>query len=317
MNQRVIAVVVTYNRANMLRECLDALQAQTYPVAEIIVVNNASSDNTRDVLENEYADKVHRIHMEHNVGGAGGFRRGMKWAYDNGADWLWLMDDDGVPQKDALAQLMTPDNVQKYDLMNSLVINRQNTSELSFGLSYNDRAVRSIEELKAIQKGAPVFPGEINPFNGTLISRKTIDKIGYTRPEMFIWGDEVDFNDRVKNAGLNFGTVMAAHHHHPASKKNILKFGPFGTLTLAPPYAANIAARNLGYLAGQKHSVVYRIAKPMTYVLYFITKGQFKAAWNFAAYWVDGLFDRYKLEPSRATLLAKNEQFEIVAKRAA
>ncbi len=128
MPDRVFAVVVTYDRKDMLRECLAALRSQHFQLAGIVVVNNASSDGTREMLESEYADQVTRIHMRHNVGGAGGFYQGMKWAHEHGADWLWLMDDDGIPDDDALCCLMAPEHTALYEVMNALVVCRDDAS---------------------------------------------------------------------------------------------------------------------------------------------------------------------------------------------
>lgn len=315
MSGVVIAVVVTYNRKALLRECLGSLLNQTYAPAEIIVIDNASSDGTRDMLEAEFAGRVSRIYMTHNVGGAGGFYRGMKAAYDNGADWLWLMDDDGLPRTDALAQMMAVDDLDSYGMLNSLIVHPDKTDKLSFGLPVNGRLVFPIKEIIAAQKGAPVVASQHGNFNGTLINRKTVDRIGYTRREMFVWGDEHEFADRVRAAGLKFGVVIASHHMHPVKPWASVKFGPFGALPLPPAYAANIFARNSGYRAARNSRYVYAIGKPTGYALYYLTKGEFKKAWNFMAYWIDGMLDSYRLTPSRESLLAKSEDYSYMPVR--
>ena len=99
-NVRVAAVIVTYNRKELLCECLDALLAQSFPLAGIVLIDNAGSDGTGALLkEKGYLESglCKYIRMEVNTGGAGGFHEGVKRAYDEGYDWLWLMDDDVEP----------------------------------------------------------------------------------------------------------------------------------------------------------------------------------------------------------------------------
>lgn len=100
---RCVAVVVTYNRLNLLKETLKGLRAQTHPLDAIVVVNNDSTDGTREWLERQQGLTV--IHQE-NVGGAGGFRRGMEYAFEIGAEWLWVMDDDVFPERNTLERLL-------------------------------------------------------------------------------------------------------------------------------------------------------------------------------------------------------------------
>lgn len=101
----VCAIVVTYNRKELLRECLAALAAQTRPPDRVLVVDNASSDGTQAMVEAEY-EEVELLALPTNQGGAGGFHEGMKRAHVDGAEWLWLMDDDTIPRPDALAELL-------------------------------------------------------------------------------------------------------------------------------------------------------------------------------------------------------------------
>ncbi len=129
MKDTVCAVVVTYNRKQLLMECLESLRKQTRPVQGIYLIDNASTDGTPDLLlekgyinelppkslnepwEKEFEIKnltdgnpirLHYVRMHENTGGAGGFHEGVKRAYEKRYDWLWLMDDDVEPVPNAI-----------------------------------------------------------------------------------------------------------------------------------------------------------------------------------------------------------------------
>ncbi|MDY4262152.1 MAG: glycosyltransferase, partial [Schaalia hyovaginalis] len=100
----IAAVVVAFNRAPMLRDTLDALAAQTRRLDDVIVVDNASSDESAEVA------RGHRVvtdvvPMERNIGGAGGFAAGIARALARGAEFVWLIEDDTVPTPTAQAEL--------------------------------------------------------------------------------------------------------------------------------------------------------------------------------------------------------------------
>ena len=100
------AVVVAYNRAELLREALDALAAQTRALDELIVIDNASTDDSADIAARHPAG-VRLVRLPRNTGGAGGFAAGIATALaDASVDFVWLMDDDTIPTPDALAELL-------------------------------------------------------------------------------------------------------------------------------------------------------------------------------------------------------------------
>ena len=103
------AAVVTYNRAPLLVECLDALLAQGDALERIFVVDNASTDGTPDLLRGRGLLDDPRVayeRLERNLGGAGGFSRAIELARATGADWIWAMDDDAEPAPGSLRRLL-------------------------------------------------------------------------------------------------------------------------------------------------------------------------------------------------------------------
>jgi rhamnopyranosyl-N-acetylglucosaminyl-diphospho-decaprenol beta-1,3/1,4-galactofuranosyltransferase len=104
---RVAAVVVTYNRKALLVECLRALLGQTAPIETIHVIDNASTDGTRELLAAEgLLERVAYHRLEVNGGSSGGFAHGVEIAREDDTDWLWVMDDDAEPVPDCLARLL-------------------------------------------------------------------------------------------------------------------------------------------------------------------------------------------------------------------
>lgn len=106
---RIVAVVVTYNRKELLLECLRALARQTHPLERVVLVDNASTDGTvEDVERSGIADRLRLelVQLRRNGGGSEGFHYGVREALQRPSDWIWLMDDDCEPRDDALERLL-------------------------------------------------------------------------------------------------------------------------------------------------------------------------------------------------------------------
>ncbi len=103
--ERIAAVVVTYNRKELLLQCVQHLLDQQEADCDVLVVDNASTDGTAQAVEQISSAKLFYRNTGENLGGAGGFHFGMRWAVEEGYDYVWIMDDDALPQPDALAQL--------------------------------------------------------------------------------------------------------------------------------------------------------------------------------------------------------------------
>ncbi|HKP90873.1 MAG TPA: glycosyltransferase [Thermoleophilaceae bacterium] len=110
MPDSVRAVVVTFNRKALLLECLEGIARQTHPVAGVVVVDNASTDGTREALEESGIGgrlRIDYLRLRRNGGGAEGFHYGVREALRmDRTDWLWLMDDDCEPNPTTLSDLL-------------------------------------------------------------------------------------------------------------------------------------------------------------------------------------------------------------------
>ena len=212
--ETVAVVVVTYNRADLLVGMLDGLAAQTRRPDAVIVVDNASTDHTREVLESRTDLPLRVTHSEENLGGAGGFHLGLRLAHEAGYDRIWLMDDDVVPAPDCLERMLEHDGpclmavredrrghlVEKsavvFDLRNPLAI-RPKTESVE--TRYRTRAAMPAE-----------VPVQVVAFEGFLVHRRVVDAIGLPDPAYFIFYDDVDFAIRARRAGFPIAAVRDA-----------------------------------------------------------------------------------------------------------
>jgi rhamnopyranosyl-N-acetylglucosaminyl-diphospho-decaprenol beta-1,3/1,4-galactofuranosyltransferase len=214
---RIVAVVVTFNRLSLLQRLVTRLR-ETEGLAEVLVVDNASTDGTREWLATQPSPVV-AMSLDTNRGGAGGFHVGLRAAIEGqshgGADLVWLMDDDGVPEPDCLKVLLDHDG---YDFWGPAVLAEQDPSRLCFPIRLPGRAT-VVHEMSEVEAAAcdGVIPDVVIPFNGVLVTRELVERIGTPREEFFIWGDDVEYLWRARKAGARTATVVAARFLHPAT----------------------------------------------------------------------------------------------------
>ncbi|MEO6509904.1 MAG: glycosyltransferase family 2 protein [Nocardioides sp.] len=210
---RIVAVVVTFNRLSLLQRLVARL-LEVPGLAEVLVVDNASTDGTGEWLAAQPAP-VTAMPLPDNRGGAGGFDVGLRSAYENGADLVWLMDDDGIPEPDCLKLLLDHDG---YDFWGPAVLAEQDPSRLCFPIRLPGRAavVHRMTEVELAARDG-VIADVVIPFNGVLVTRELVERIGTPRADFFIWGDDVEYLWRAQKAGARTATVVAAHFLHPAT----------------------------------------------------------------------------------------------------
>lgn len=218
MSERVAVVVVTYNRADLLRGMLTGLAAQTRPPEAVIVVDNASTDHTQQVLDDAIAlglsDRLLRLRLTDNTGGAGGFHAGLGLAHERGFDRMWLMDDDVVPAPDCLEVLLRHDQpalmAVREDRHGRLVEKAALRFDLRNPLRIKPKTAM-VETTYGTRAAMPeTVPLENVAFEGFLVRRDVVDAVGLPDPEYFIFYDDVDFALRVRRAGFEIRAVRDA-----------------------------------------------------------------------------------------------------------
>ena len=199
---KINCVIVTYNRVELLKECVQAVTQQTLQVNKIIIINNNSTDDTHQYLKSiSNNDNFLIINLEENIGGAGGFKEGIKHAVAEKADWTWIMDDDTIPTPTALEELVKPTTLNdKIGFVCSKavwtdgMVHKMNVPDFSpnkrvkLPLNYYTYAANVL-----LISGAS--------FVSLLVSTEAVKKVGLPIGEFFIWGDDSEFTSRMIKEG--------------------------------------------------------------------------------------------------------------------
>lgn len=216
MKKKVAIIVVTYNRLTFLKECIESLRKQTYKDSSIIVINNGSTDNTTEWLA-EQKDII--TITQPNLGGAGGFFTGIKYASENGYDYSWIMDDDVEARSDTLEKLMihTP-NTHGFLCSRVLDLNglQCNVPRIS-----NKISDKTGEWTWGNKIGDNLLEVLTTSFVSVLIPNKLVFDLGLPYKEYFIWGDDTEYTTRISNSNNSY-LVMDSIMTHKRALNTVL-----------------------------------------------------------------------------------------------
>ena len=211
----VTAVVVTYNRKALLEKVIRSLLTQTVEIGRIIIVNNGSTDGTGEWLAAEYGnDPRFDIVTQENVGGSGGFHRGIKEAAEHDTDWIWCMDDDVFPTPSCLETLLA--YAKRIDGAGILCPHRLMSGKTFTGeartlnLSNPFRDMHNDMVTPEMVENAEWVEIEGMAFEGPLIRREVVEKIGLPNKDLFILYDDTDYSYRAVRAGYKVAVVRDA-----------------------------------------------------------------------------------------------------------
>ena len=251
--QKIVAVVVTYNRKRLLKECIEALRKQTKPIDAIYLIDNNSSDGTPELLKEEgYIQeippkdltkpwekefitsnlttrnkiKIHYVRMHKNTGGSGEFYEGLKRGFEKAYDWVWLMDDDAEPKEDALEKLNKYFEESNVSALASVVYD---TDEISLThrcfIDFRERIFPFMLKPVPIESYSnTVVEIDVASFVGILLSSKIIKKVGYPKKEFFFHCDDWEYCFRLRQAGRILLVTDSIFFHKEEDRRFIKKY---------------------------------------------------------------------------------------------
>jgi glycogen synthase len=192
----VCALIVSYNRLEQLRDCIHAVLAQTRVPEHIVVIDNASEDGTYDAIRLEFAG-IEIVRLNVNSGPAGGFSKGFELALKSQLEYVWTLDDDCVPEPDALEMLLQTlvsfPKDSRPSLLSSYVVWKDGTphpmNRPVFGISWRQR------ERWARREGLASV--RATSFVSTLISLQSVAKHGLPWAAYYFWNDDVEYTARL------------------------------------------------------------------------------------------------------------------------
>lgn len=247
---KVCAVVVTYNRPQILSRCLDGIRAQTRAPDGVLVVNNGSTDDTVEVLARDFP-WVEVLSLPENLGGGGGFEAGMRHALAQGYDWAWLTDDDPVPEPEALAEILSVAeglDPGKPAILCSVQYD-PNLDKYNGGFYWRGLPVPVPRE--TVDRGLP-YEVDLAPFCGCLASRTLAAAVGYPRGDFFMRFTDYEYSLRARAHGIPVLMVPTSRMVHSLGERT--QGGH--TISRNPPWKAYYDTRNRVYTAlHTRHSV--------------------------------------------------------------
>ena len=192
MRNGVAAVVVTYNRKALLRQCIDCLARQTEQGLDILVVDNASTDGTREMLAPLIkSGDIRYENTGKNLGGAGGFQRGIRLAAQAGYEYVWVMDDDSMPSPTALeALLRAAGSLGEFGYLSGKTL-------WTDGSLCRMNVQRDLRLRNIVDFSRPAIPSGAATFVSLLIPTRVVREVGLPIGEFFIWADDLEYTRRI------------------------------------------------------------------------------------------------------------------------
>jgi GT2 family glycosyltransferase len=226
--EKAAVVIVTHNRLSLLRECLEAVRAQSAAAGAIVVVDNASDDGTGQYLRHLGWPDLVVLSLRENLGGAGGFSLGLQHAIMSGYDLAWLMDDDCIPHPDALMQLVQARRqMQERGVAHSFLCSRALDT---VGSPCNQPVPSRAENTSGWPRWADVADlGYVLvdecTFVSVLVCCETAKQAGLPFAAMFIWGDDVEYTRRLSriSPGIFVGKSIVVHKRAHAGGLDVFR----------------------------------------------------------------------------------------------
>jgi GT2 family glycosyltransferase len=228
----VVALVVTYNRRDLLMGCLEGVFGQSRPPDRVFLVDNASTDGTPELLrERGFLDRAELTYLRlaENLGSSGGFAEGVRAAREPESDWLWLMDDDSQAEPDTLERLLA-----------AAAAADMGTVALCPKVVYADGTLDRNQRGDFHRRLRPLRDDDYVPgrelgfmsFVGTLVRTSAARATDPPKAEFFVWGDDVEYSLRLRRQGAIRLAPDAVMVHRRVSQSHMSRRARFWNAVL-------------------------------------------------------------------------------------
>lgn len=222
----VFIILVNWNGWQDTVECLESVKQLSYPNYKIIVVDNNSSDGSVEEIRKRFPDII-LIESERNRGFAGGNNLGITYALYHEADYVWLLNNDTVVDRQALSALVSRmQEAPRIGICGSKLIyyHQRDTIQVLAGGSYNKwfslakkfgegQSITRIIDQKDIEERLDFIMGA-----SMLVSRYFLEKVGLLGEEYFLYYEEIDWGIRAgSDFDLGFAPESIVYHKEGAS----------------------------------------------------------------------------------------------------
>jgi GT2 family glycosyltransferase len=239
---RLVAVVVTHNRLTHLKTTLERLlESSEQDLPKIVIFDNASTDGSSQWLAEQRDPRVCTVTSPENIGGAGGFEAGMRYAVAQfDPDWLLLMDDDGRPYADAIASFHDGNRASCEAVAAAVYtpqglicdINRPSRNPFwnpsAFFKTLLGRGREGFHLEPKDYRGNTLLEVDGASFVGLFVSRKAVELAGYPRGDLFLYAEDVLFTLSIRQAGgrIVIDPSVRFEHDHQTRRVGEKRFTP-------------------------------------------------------------------------------------------
>ncbi len=193
----VAAVVVTYNRKELLHKCIEKILGQKGASCDVFVIDNASTDGTQKMMQEFFSDSgIHYYNTGANLGCSGGFQFGVKWAMQGAYKYIWMMDDDTWPSENALDELLKAGEKLdgKWGVLSSVAYWTDGSI-----CCMNVQKKTIFKHITSDVYEKELFPVVMCSFVSLLVPGEVIKEIGLPVGEYFIWTDDYEYTGRISS----------------------------------------------------------------------------------------------------------------------
>jgi GT2 family glycosyltransferase len=216
------AVVLSWNRREDTLACLESLEAATYPALRIVCVDNGSSDGSADAVASRFPDTLVR-RLPTNLGFAGGMNEGIRAALEDGAEHVFLLNNDMLVEPGFMEPLVAALAVDPGAAAACSQVVLAGSPDRTWYAGARFRPRRGYHG-RHVRYGEPPLPPSVPAYTteracagAMLVTRSVLERVGLFDDALFAYGEDVDWSLRARSHGLHVLVVPASVVSHKVS----------------------------------------------------------------------------------------------------